>query len=898
MAVLIRLKNVAIATALAVALLNACTSSEQPTPTAAIEPQSSPTPSPTSTRPPVPTATELPEPIPTPVPTKTPTPTATETPTATSTSTPTATHTATPSETPTLTPTPTHTSTPTITPTPTPTSTLTSTPTSTPAATSTPTPSPTDTPTPIPTPTPTNSPTPTSSPTQTQTPTSSPTNTPTPTVTHTPTITPTATHTPTATPESEFNCSNGRAVPNPNANPRLIRDCETLLWIKDRLAGDAELNWRDSLSIREWQGIHLSANRSRVSEINLGFIGINGIVPPELGELNGLTYLYLNDNRLTGTIPAELGRLSNLRSLNLAVNRLSGSIPMELGRLNRLVNLDFGQNRLTGDVPPEIGNLTRLTDLILASNNLTGEFPHELTKLTNLRRFHIDTNQLKGCVPDEIMAVEDLRIGALSFCSELLALWNKEPIFEGGPDLSVSYIERLPKYQRLKVIQILGTGLCNYPYDEFIGALDCPGEAGMKRWPDAGETVQFIAHTYNFGDAPSGPFDFEWSYNGETFYADQHDGLAPGEHFAFEINRQWPDKTENPVLTFTVDPDGDVEELLEDNNSVTDWIKGYTLGMYFNQGAYDSLALSNKPGQSIQSPEHWIHDNIERLNELMAEAGLVDRVRVEEFFIVERRNPRAEVWLDLDGWWAMWDDVAIYTIEGHTQRPDIDYGLLHELMHQLGVIDLYVLHVGPGDNDVLDVNRPGEKAGCGPPYRPHELECYRYPNEIKDIMADHQIQKIGIHTAGGLRSNSGHRRGFYGEYLYDTPTTTSLKIVDQYGAPIPSVELQLYQQTYGGPYGRIIDTIPEITVSTDESGSVTLPNRGITGIPTSTGHLLRPNPFGIIDLVGVNGIFLIEMTSEECTNYEWLTIVELNLAYWDGQTEHAEFTKTLRCPPP
>lgn len=687
-------------------------------------------------------------------------------------------------------------------------------------------------------------------------------------------------------------------MPQPEANRGLVRDCQTLLVLRDRLAGAVELNWSDSIPIWEWQGIHLSANGSRVGELNLGFTGINGILPPELGNLNGLTYLGVNDNRLTGTIPAELGRLSNLRSLNLAVNRLSGSIPLELGRLNQLENLDFGQNRLTGDIPSEIGNLTKLTNLILASNNLTGEFPHELAKLTNLRRFHIDKNQMKGCVPDEIMTVEDLRIGALSFCSEILALWNREPIFQGGPDLSVSYIERLPKYQRLKVIQILGTGLCDYPYDEFIGALDCPGEAGMKRWPDPGENIQFIAHVWNFGDAPSGAFDYEWSVDGERIQSDRHDGLAPGEHFAFEINRPWPADTENPVLTFTLDPDGDVEELLKDNNSVTDWIKGYTLGIYFNQGAYDSLTISNTPGQTIQSPEHWIHNNIDRLNELMAEAGLEDRVRVEEFFIVERRNPRAEVWLDLDGWWAIWDDVGIYTVEGHAQRPDIDYGLLHEWMHQLGVIDLYVLHVGPGDIDIPDVNRPGEKAGCGPPYRPNELECYRYPDEIKDIMTDLHIQKIGVHTAGGLRSNSGHRRGFYGEYLYDTPTTTTLKFVDQRGAPLPRIDLRFYQQTYGGPFGRIIDTVPEFMASTDESGLVTLPNRGITGILTSTGHLLRPNPFGIIDLVGVNGIFLIEMTSDECTNYEWLTIVELNLAYWDGQTERAEFTKTLHCPPP
>ena len=687
-------------------------------------------------------------------------------------------------------------------------------------------------------------------------------------------------------------------MPQPETEPGLVRDCLTLLELKDQLAGTAELNWSDQISIWEWEGIHLSANGTRVGELDLGFSGINGIIPHELGELDGLTYVGLNDNRLTGTIPTELSRLSNLRNLNLSVNRLSGSIPKELGQLNQLLNLDFGQNHLTGDLPSELGNLTRLTNLILAANNLTGEFPHELANLTDLHRFHIDINQLKGCVPDEMMRVNDLRIGVLSFCSEILALRNKEPIFEGGPDLSVSYIERLPKYQRLKVIQVLGTGLCGYPYDEFIGALNCPGEAGMKRWPDPGETVQFIARVWNFGDSPSGPFDFEWQADGETILTDRHDGLAPGEHFAFEINRQWPDNTENPVLTFSLDPNGDVEELLEDNNSVTDWIKGYTLGIYFNQGAYDSLTYSTELGRTIQSPEHWVHDNVDRLNELFVDAGLEDRIRVEEFFIVERRNARAEVWLNLDGWWALWDDVDIYTVAGYSRRPDIDYGLLHEWMHQLGVIDLYMLHVGPGDIDVPDVNRPGKKAGCGPPYRPSELECYRYPDEIKDIMAEHDIQKIGIHTAGGLRSNSGHRRGFYGEYLYDTPTTTSLKVVDQFGTPLPSVELRLYQQTTGGPYGRIIDTIPEITVSTGEAGSVTLPNRGITGIPTSTGHLLRPNPFGIIDLVGVNGIFLVEMTSNQCTNYEWLTIVELNLAYWNGQTEHAEFTKTLRCPPP
>ena len=49
--------------------------------------------------------------------------------------------------------------------------------------------------------------------------------------------------------------------------------------------------------------------------------------------------------------------------------------------------------------------------------------------------------------------------------------------------------------------------------------------------------------------------------------------------------------------------------------------------------------------------------------------------------------------------------------------------------------------------------------------------------------------------------------------------------------------------------------------------------------------------------MGTNGTFLIEMEGE-CVNYDWLSIVELNLAYWRGDTDEAVFTKTLRCPPP
>ena len=92
-----------------------------------------------------------------------------------------------------------------------------------------------------------------------------------------------------------------------------------------------------------------------------------------------------------------------------------------------------------------------------------------------------------------------------------------------------------------------------------------------------------------------------------------------------------------------------------------------------------------------------------------------------------------------------------------------------------------------------------------------------------------------------------------------------------------------------------MDEIPEIDVRTDRDGLAVLPNTGITGVVTKTGHQLRPNPFGIIDVVGRNSVFLIEMTGD-CTDYSWLAVSQLNLAYWAGDTERAVFTRTLQCP--
>ena len=800
-------------------------------------------------------------------------------------------------------------------------------------------------------------------------------------------------------------CIHINLVEGVDINPGLLSDCEALLAARDKLAGGVYLNWGVDIGPGfegelSWIGVSVGGTPLRVTGLSLRGSYLQGEIPSEIGKLTNLEYIDLYDNQLIGDIPSELGNLSNLKHLNLGSNYLTGKIPSELGNLSNLERLNLSSNHLTGEIPTEIWNLTnleylsigynqlvgeipveigKLTDLEelrldgniltseipgelgkltnlrnlhldfnfltgkvplelinltnlqyldLSGNRLTGKVPEDLSKLTNLNFYSIDDNEFEGCVPDVLKTpprddvivehvsedgsvtqedVPSYYIGDLRFCSDPPLIKADRPVFDGGIELGVTHIERLPRFRRYEY--------CGHPLIEVV---PCPGQEKLKRWPDPGETVELIAHVWNFGDAASGTFDYEWKIDGRPIVKDQHNGLVSGESAEFKFSMQWPDAQSNPLITFTLDPDDNIRELIEDNNSIDDWIKGYTLGVSFSPTVYESLRLSNEEGRTIQSPERWIHNNVEFLNQLFIEADLKDRIRVDMLYITDKEwHIPPSLRFYMDGWWRIWHgEDSFYSPEGYERRPEIDLGLLHEWMHQLGVIDTYWMNIGASEVLLPDANRPGQKAGCGLGYYEWDEACYLLPEELQDIMSGTDYVRIGPHTAGGLRSTYGHRRGHYGEYLYDTPETTIVKVLDKHSNPVSDAVLRFHQKKWHfldesipgeGPLtdeihdiqeAQVIGATPDFEVTTDENGLAVLPNRDVISHVTLTGHQLRPNPFATIDVVGTNGIFLIEMESSECTNYEWLTIFELNLAYWDGHTDEAVFTKTLRCPPP
>ena len=256
-------------------------------------------------------------------------------------------------------------------------------------------------------------------------------------------------------------CVAGGSVPDV-ANSGLVSDCETLLGLRDTLAGTAVLNWSADRPITVWDGVTVEGTPERVTRLRLINRGLTGTVPPELGSLANLEGLFLNNNQLTGQIPPELGSLASLEWLYLSNNQLTGVLPQNLTMLTALFSFIFynnpglcasvdaafqswigsidtvvGSSCAPSDSPEDRAALValyrgtdganwtnnakwlsnrpirdwhgvisdadgRVTHLVLYRNQLTGTIPVELSSLSNLEELYLNINQLSGKIPAEL----------------------------------------------------------------------------------------------------------------------------------------------------------------------------------------------------------------------------------------------------------------------------------------------------------------------------------------------------------------------------------------------------------------------------------------------------------------------------------------------------------------
>ena len=280
-------------------------------------------------------------------------------------------------------------------------------------------------------------------------------------------------------------------VEHPTQRPDNLNDRTALVAFYNSTHGDSwddNTNWLSDQPLATWHGISINSN-GRVQGISLVENGIQGTLPPEIGDLTNLKWLFLNGNQIRGTIPQtitqvtsledlwlgenqlggtipegignmtslqylaldhndiagrlpdSIGRLSNLRELRISSNRLSSTMPGALGNLTKLELLELSDNRLSGHLPTTLGNLINLKHLALGGNEISGQLPASMMSMSRLQYLDLEGNDLAGPIPNNInglKSLESLYLGDNRFTQGLpdsvgqlsnlrnLSIWDNE----------------------------------------------------------------------------------------------------------------------------------------------------------------------------------------------------------------------------------------------------------------------------------------------------------------------------------------------------------------------------------------------------------------------------------------------------------------------------------------
>ncbi len=490
-----------------------------------------------------------------------------------------------------------------------------------------------------------------------------------------------------------------------------------------------------------------------------------------------------------------------------------------------------------------------------------------------------------------------------------------------GPDLTVAYIERLPEFKRYDP-----TNAYTQKEDRGtrVGIMDKPGFASDPKWPADGSLVTYRGHVRNQAlEGAVNGFRYTWSINGKEVRSGEHTGaVQPGETVLLEIPAIWVnDHSDHRIRTVALQVETTTPEVTQNNNRLSIYSHGLNFGIWCEKSVADYLA-SKLNGLGSYSFEDWIQWQFSLWNEVympnskfsFALDGCLERVRIQRITVVPdgtlsggNHIPGGKTDFNYDGEWGFeWSEDDPDNVRRYCDyiRTNIDGALIHECSHQIGLMDIYVMNIDAslpnGERGKVRLKAGGEHVitrGNIDPYGglmgggdtrndtvvPGFLAIRNEP--VRDSRLEFRLfEPTGLYAAldvGGLNSNLGYRRGFYGEFLYDLPPLVFLRALDGGGKPVPNAELSFYQLNGG----QFKDEPPVFEGVTDETGVFRLPNRP-TGeqreFKTLTGHVLRPNPFGRIDVVGGNGVFLIRIRYEGQEEWQLLKLWEMVTAYYRG----------------
>ena len=456
-------------------------------------------------------------------------------------------------------------------------------------------------------------------------------------------------------------------------------------------------------------------------------------------------------------------------------------------------------------------------------------------------------------------------------------------------DLQVVCIARTPRYPRYwpiytyyEVTEPSGFG----PYI-FTAATNLGGgqDASTQRWPEIDDPVTYTATVRNRGtNLWSGALAGVWTVDGAPVdMPTQSVSLQPDDVVAFSYVLSWDGESHD--VGFAID----VVDARAENNALTVDAKSVAYLSYVDRSYLENFREEsvNYPNAATDDFIDWLNRHMARFNDMFADAECEKRVRFGVLEVLDDDAPDPDVERI---------NFAIFPFrygagEGslrwsgyYDPSEDIDFGLLHEMGHQLGLIDLYRLDLVPGGNHVSSRGYSGPGGlmhGCSP--------------------------FLSQHSALAMNHWLDIAHGYYGQYQYQIPTEVRMRFLGHDGQPLDGATVYVYQKAERPGLGELLTDQIKAQGSTDANGEYLLPNVPIDPnmVPvTYAGDELHDNPFGYVAVVGTNGLLHFKVEHNGFVDYAWLDITEVNNAYWLGQPDVAVFERelalggNLQCYPP
>ncbi len=447
-------------------------------------------------------------------------------------------------------------------------------------------------------------------------------------------------------------------------------------------------------------------------------------------------------------------------------------------------------------------------------------------------------------------------------------------------DLQVLTVSRTPRYPRYaamytgyQITEPSGYGPYIFSASTHLGQ----GQTeNTKRWPDIGESCTYTATVRNRGtNTWNGALTATWMVDGVVVSTPSKIvALAPGDMTTFTYVKNWDGESHD--ITFTIN----VTDARPNNNSLTVNTKSVAFLTYIDKSFVEQFAVwtSTKwPTGQTDDIFDWLNRHMKKFNQMFAAAGTQKRVHYGILEPIDDNSPDPSVntieFAIFPFRYRVTDGDPRSVSAYFRINEDIDYGLLHEMGHQLGLIDIYRMDIAGSQNQVSGLGYSAPEClmrTCGPVL-----------SEFSALAMEHWLDVA---------------HGYYGQFMYNLPTNMQLKIIGQNGSPLAGAVVTMYQKCERPGLGEAITDQVKAQGVTDSNGIFVLPNVPIDPSkvpPAHTGDTLHPNPFGYIAIVGTNGLLHFKIEYKGDVDYCWLDLTEPMVAYFRGETELATFEREV-----